>query len=108
MRAPAQWEIWCGGMTTRCLLPSAIGRCAGAATLHPASRMHAVSRRTAGKRHALIICSGRNARIVACNREGKRRLQKGDAAPPATAANAAPESAAPAEAAAGTEPVQLQ
>ena len=52
-----------------------IPRREGDATLHPSSLMHAVTRMSgAGKRYALIIFFGRNARIVAFNREVKKML----------------------------------
>ena len=51
----------------------AITRAEGEATLHPSSLMHAVTRMSGqGKRYALIVFFGRNARIVAFVRNPTR------------------------------------
>lgn len=60
----------------------------GEATVHPSSLMHAVSRMTHGARYSLIIFMGRNAKIVAFNREVRRML--GPNGPAAVVAVATP------------------
>ena len=66
-----------GGGRLICLLDGAVQleeRVEGAATVHPSSLMHAVSRMTSGARFSLIIFFGRNERIAAFNHEVRRLL----------------------------------